>query len=85
MEIFGEIFEDFWILFAAFVRAVRVVRAQALYKESEVEDFSHSCLDCQGRYIAGFQEERKKKERKKEFFSTRPVGFAAGKKSYENC
>ena len=27
LEIFGEIFEDFWILFDALIRAVRVVRA----------------------------------------------------------
>ena len=60
MEIFGEIFEDFWILFDALIRAVRViravrivraVRAQALYKESGKQDFSHSCLDCHGRNI----------------------------------
>ena len=90
MEIFGEIFEDFWILFDALIRAVRAVRvirairavrivravrvvrairavrvvrtvrvvrvvravrAQALYKESGKQDFSHSCLDCHGRNI----------------------------------
>ena len=54
LEIFGEIFEDFWILFGALIRAVRVdravrvvltiraVRAQALYKVSGEHDFSHS-------------------------------------------
>ena len=26
LEIFGEIFEDFWILFGALIRAIRVVR-----------------------------------------------------------
>ena len=78
-EIFGEIFEDFWILFYTLIRAVRVekavrvvrairevravravrlfgevraiivvraVLAQALYKEGEEQDFSHSCFDC---------------------------------------